>query len=385
MLAMGIVAFGLTVAGVTQQRRGEPVVTMPSSAGFGTWLPAWRPASFRAACPTTSATRAQVWFELRSSGGQVLAIAVALSLALPLLFLVGGPVAAVRQVAIGITIFLPSVLLLGGNAFGIRRKQERIFASAFEATQPSSTARLAGVKILVRTACLLTALIVVGTSLWASLSLVRGWMGEGQAMAMEAAYWELPFSRQQELVGQEAAVGWGWRRAIHGAFQWLTGAQFVALAVVFPLGIAAFVAWRAALEALWARYRRRLTIAGALLLLHLFGLVLVETAGRRGYLPAGVADAVFGATIWLAVAAMAVAAAWLLRSVLAERLLTRRLACVFVAAAVGAVAWVTVRRASDVPLSLVTATHTVLILSPVLLALIAGVLAPWSLSRVRHS
>ena len=78
---------------------------------------------------------------------------------------------------------LPVLLLLGGNAFGIRRKQGRTYASAFEATQPYGTARMAGLKVLVRTACVLAALMVVGVSVWASSSLMGAWgewMPDGQ-------------------------------------------------------------------------------------------------------------------------------------------------------------------------------------------------------------
>ena len=70
-----------------------------------------------------------------------------------------------------------AVLILGGNAFGIRWRQGRVYASAFEATQPYGTARLAGLKVLVRSVCVLAALIAVGVSVWASLSFIA--VGKG--------------------------------------------------------------------------------------------------------------------------------------------------------------------------------------------------------------
>ena len=48
------------------------------------------------------------------------------------------------------------------------RRQGRAYASAFEATQAYGTARLAGLKVLVRSVCVLAALIAVGVSVWAS-------------------------------------------------------------------------------------------------------------------------------------------------------------------------------------------------------------------------
>jgi hypothetical protein len=141
MAGLALVAFGLTVAGVSRQRRGDPPVVMPWIAGLAVYLPAWRAERFWFACPTSSATRAQVWYELRSSGLLVLAIGGVLAIAIPLLFLVtthldvllsafsGRPVHS-RAAAVAVAMFaLPGVLLLGGNAFGIRARQGRRYAN----------------------------------------------------------------------------------------------------------------------------------------------------------------------------------------------------------------------------------------------------------------
>ena len=85
-------------------------------------------------------------------------------------------------------------------------------------------------------------------------------------------------------------------------------------------------------------------------------------------------------------AASVLATVYLFWTVLAERLLTPRQACgaILVSAAFGA-AWVTVLTAAGVPLSAMPARDAVGMLSPALLPLMASVLAPWSLSRVRHT
>ena len=69
----------------------------------------------------------------------------------------------------------------------------------------------------------------------------------------------------------------------------------------------------------------------------------------------------------------------------AEQLLTLRAACgaVLVSAAFG-VAWVTLLRAAGVQLAGMPTTDAAWMLSPTLLPLMASVLAPWSLSRIRH-
>jgi hypothetical protein len=55
-----------------------------------------------------------------------------------------------------------------------------------------------------------------------------------------------------------------------------------------------------------------------------------------------------------------------------------------VSAAFG-VAWVTVLGAAGVPLARMPATDAVWLLTPALLPLMASLLAPWSLSRLRHT
>jgi hypothetical protein len=47
-------------------------------------------------------------------------------------------------------------------------------------------------------------------------------------------------------------------------------------------------------------------------------------------------------------------------------------------------AWVTLLRATGLPLAEIPTVAAVWMLTPVLLPLTASVLAPWSLSRVRH-
>ena len=98
------------------------------------------------------------------------------------------------------------------------------------------------------------------------------------------------------------------------------------------------------------------------------------------------ADALFGATPWIAAAALVLATVYLFWRSLAERLLTLRQACgaLLVSAAFGA-AWVTVLRAAGVQLAGMSTADAVWMLSPALLTLMASVLAPWSLSRIRHT
>jgi hypothetical protein len=266
---------------------------------------------------------------------------------------------------------LPAVLILGGNAFGIRARHGRTFASAFEATQAYGTARMAGLKVLVRSVCLLAALAAVGTSIWTSASLIPFDVLEDNDTFIEKS--RSPVS--------------GWMRAIEGAVGAMSAYELLALAFVTAIAVAVMVASRAALPALRARYPRRVTIAGSLLLLLGLGLVLRAPDGQGGNgLDVLFMDALVGAAPWMTAAAIALAAVCLFWCVLAEQLLTLRqaLLAVLISAAFGA-AWVTVLHAGGVHVSGMPAIDAVWILSPALLPLLASVLAPWSLSRVRHT
>ena len=129
---------------------------------------------------------------------------------------------------------------------------------------------------------------------------------------------------------------------------------------------------------------------GWLLLLHGFVLVPLVLTGYRGVgsvaLWEFLLDALVWMTRWIDTPAIVLAAAYVFWKAFAERLLTLRQAsaAVLVSAAFGA-AWLTMLRAAGVTLGNMPATDAVWMLSPVLLPLMASVLAPLSLNRLRHS
>jgi len=352
--AIGLASFGVAVASVARQRHGDAPAAMPRTVDFP-GFPEDVVNLFRFPCPTSSATRAQLWFEMKSSGLPVLTMGLGLAISIPLVFAITRPIGFAHDYApswAGLCMLF--VLMFGVNAFGIRWRQGRAFASAFEATQPYGTARLAGLKVLVRSVCVLPAMIAVGLSVWASLSFIA--------------------------VGKGAEYLRSWLHVIEDAVQTLTDYQQVALAVVASIGVAVMIALIAAIMALAARYPRPLNIATSLYLLS-WGLVLVllALAGRRGI------GLLFGPTRFIDAPAIVLATVYLSWRVFSERLLTLRSACgaVLVSAAFGA-AWITVLRAAGVQLAGAPTMDAVWMLSPALLPLIASFLAPWSLSRIRH-
>jgi hypothetical protein len=372
---IGLASFGLTVAAVDRQRHGDGRAPIPWS---GVGFPDHLISLFRFPCPTSSATLAQVWFELRSRGLPLLSIGAALAIVNLLLYAVGGPIDALitnefrssvkcsdrgcfygRPLAMLFAMgSVPAVLALGGNAFGMLARQGRAYVSPFEVTQPYGTGRLAVIKVLVRSVCVLTALTVVGLSMWAPGSLIAAGEIFGD-----------PLQHVQ--------------RTLEGAAGALTGYEQLALAVIGGIGVAMMVASRAALAALWTRYPRRLNTVGSLLLLYGGVLVLLTLVGQRWNVPLG---AILRGTSWIAASAILCTTVYLAWRTFVERLLTLYQAWgILLLSAMFAAAWLTLLRAAGVSLNGMPAADAVRLLSPALLPLMFGVLAPWSYSRVRHT
>ena len=236
--------------------------------------------------------------------------------------------------------------------------------SAFEATQAYGTAQLTALKLLVRSACVLAALIAVGVSAWTSLSI----LGDEVFIQM----WNVPLSSQL--------------RGIKGAVAALTGYEQLALVVVTAVGVVVWVAAVAVLGALWTRYSRRANIAASSLLLSGLALALLALAERNGIVSPFVFDALSAAARWIFFGAMVFTTVYVFWSGFAERVLTIRYAsgAVAISAAFGA-AWLTVLHIAGVQLAGMSAMNAISVVSPALLPLMASVLAPWSLSRIRHT
>jgi Na+-transporting NADH:ubiquinone oxidoreductase subunit NqrD len=373
---IGVASFGVTVASVAAQRRGDALADMPVTPGIG--LRAWLTDLVSIPCPTSSATRAQVWFDLKSSGLPVLTIGGALAIVILLMGVVSNPIdaatvpsdfgatvscpetgciwAPARTLTVLLTVIsLLAMLFQGGNAFGIR---------SFEAAQAYGTPQLTALKLLVRSACFLAALIAVGVSTWTSLSL----LGDEIFIAM----WEVPLSSQV--------------RAVNGALAALARYEQLALVVVAAVGVVTWVASFAVLGALRARYLRRVNIAAASLLLSGLALALLAGAERNGIVSPVVVHAIVASARWIILAAIVSATVYVFWSGFAERVLTARYACGALAiSAAFAAAWLTVLQLAGVQLAGMPPADAVWGLLPALLPLTASVLAPWSLSRVRHT
>lgn len=375
---IGLVSFAVTLAGVARQRRGDGWLEVPTGQRNGLWDRLIT--LFRLRCPSSSAARAQLWLDLTSNGLPVLTVGVTLAIVIVLVSAVSGPIDAAINANPDVScpiaecfyvrafppLFAPlalvTVLLLGGNAFGIRRKQGRTSMSAFELTQPHDAAQLATLKLLARSVCVLAAVIALGLSFWISLPLL------GDAVFIQM--WEVPLSSR--LLGVAATLA---------ALAWY---EQLALVVLGAVGVVTWVAAFAVLGALWTRYSRRATIAAASLLLAGLALGLLALGARHGMVAPFLVDAVFATARWIIPGALVFTTVYVFWRGVAERVLTMRYAggALAISVAFGA-AWLTVLHTAGVQLAGLSATNAISAVSPVLLPLTAGVLAPWSLSRIR--
>ena len=355
---IGLASFGLTVAGVARQRRGDAMggqYPRRQRDGFRDRLVNL----FRFPCPTSSATRAQVWFDLKSTGLPLLAIGVALAIVILLLFVVSNPIDAAtfdgfpadmscpRADASGPARLMAALVLdlLAADRRVPRRKCLRHSRGNTDARtsarsrRPRRTAPRSWPpsNCSCRSVCFLAALLAVGVSVWTSLSL----LGDEVFIAM----WSVPLS---SLV-----------RGVTGAVAALTGYEQLALAVVAAVGVAV---WVAAIAVLWSAVdplfprRDHRGIAAAALWFrarrcwrwrHESGIGSQFLFGR----------ALHGSDAGSSVAAMVFTTVYLFWSGFAERVLTLRYASGAVAiSAAFAAAWVTVLRVAGVQLDGMPAT-----------------------------
>ena len=380
---IAVACFAVTVAMVMRQRRGDDLAAI-------TWTPGakWSDrfvSLFRLPCPTSSPGWAHVWLHLKSNGLPVLTIGVALAIVILLVSAVSGPIDAAINANPGVScpigecfylraapplmltpLSLLTVLFLGSNAFGIRRKQGRTYVSAFEATQASSTVQLAMLKLFVQAGCVLAAITAIAVSFWISMPLL------GDAVFIQI--WGVPLSSQRSVITR--------------AFTALAGYEQLAVAFVGAVSVVIVVAAFAVFGALRIRNSRRAIIGSVLLVA--YGLVCVWLAVGVRMDPEAASqwhlDIVYDAMCWIATAAMVITTAYVFWGGFAEHVLTIRYASGAAAVSVAfGVAWLTALHIAGVQRPGMSTMNAVSVLSSALLPLMASGLAPWSLSRIRHT
>ncbi len=358
---LGVASVWLTIAGVARQRCGDSAAFEPRMVMTSGEYPGWLISLFHFRCPTSSAIRAQIWFELRSSGLPALMIGLGVAVLMFLLTVLSIFSEPVRVVAVVAGVLVTPLMLfaVGGNAFGIRNKQAHRYVSAFEMTLPCTTDRLSSIKLLVRTACVLIALAAIGTSLWASSSLIGAW-------------------GQWGVQGQDALPGLlKARQKLAEVFAALPAYAYAVIALLASFAVAQLIAWQAAREALRVRYRRQLIIGNSATFLWGVATIVLALAHAKEIVEVGVVRQYFIVSFWSSGVVIALSAIYILRRGLVERALTARYAfgAVLIAAATFAMAWFASTPAPGI----------VALLWLAMLILMVSLLAPWALSRARHA
>jgi hypothetical protein len=372
----GLACFWLAIAMISRQRQGGlSVPARKPGAGWTHWLID----RVRVACPVSSPMRAQAWFEFKSGGLPLLAVAVMLALMILVLFAISGPVDVVLHDHFHLTcekvheqrcfmlrgmswmfgMFSPLILFgLAGNALGARWGRGRL--GSFDATLACDTARLAALKVVVRWMCVVAALLIVELSVWSAMSL---------------------FGTETFLQVTNVSL-----RAFHGAVARVSG--FRLLAVLFALLMLSglCVAAMSVLGVLWVRYSGRVNRLALVMLLFILMVVALGLASKSGStlaMRAGIAVA--NTAGWVFAGTVIFVTARLLWRGIADRLLNGRYVCgaVLITAAFVA-AWMTILGKQVARLGELPAAATAFLLALLLLPLLASVLTPWAYSRIRH-
>jgi len=347
-------AWAATVKGVEAQRHGDDVAEQGRSTSAAPGRAAQKgmvehfrdavDAVIRIPCPTSSPLAAELWIEVRSRGLPVIAMGLVVALLAPaaLALATKGGLMVLLSFAV-LAVFIP---FLSGvsTSFWNRASSLRAPMSAFEATRPMGTARLAAVQIGVAVAAILGAWALIATAVALSLPLYDG--------AGAAPLW-------RALAGRPAAQ----------------------VAGVVVLGVAAFatvIALLATVRALGAIYGTRLWLGALAVVAYAIGLAFAVATDV-------VSEAAIGAHLWAVAVAIPIGTGYVsVRAVAARVLRAGQLLAIAVAwiALAGVAAFVA--RGMGAAIEALAPAVAALTWSAALLPLSAAVVAPWAYSRMRH-
>jgi hypothetical protein len=341
---------------VERQRRGDDETTLPHSdvdasrarrGDILTWVRNTCVEWVRWRCPVSSPIAAEVWFELQYYGMAVLAIGAVLALCVPMLLSLGNAHRSGIPLAFAASTLLAPLMAGVGASIWNRQRSARVCVSAFVASRPVGTANLVGLQVLITTGCVAAAWILISVSLWASLPLLR-----------DMYHVESPVALAADIVKKYGL------RLVSGAT-----VCFILLATLFALLVT--------VRALVSSYGWRLWSGALGLALYAIGVALAVAQGWIG-------EAVVSAHLWTIAVAIPVGTLFVFRRVVASRILTPGQAIgVSLAWLVFAALCVDMLRLSGM-LELSPAL-TALVLASMAMPLSAAVLAPWSVSLVRHA
>ena len=274
---IGLICFGVTVASVARQRRGDAQTAIPSTPGSG--LRGWLVNLFRFPCPTSSATRAQVWFDLKSNGLPVLTIGVALAMVILLLSAVGNPIDAAFQDEIRANLsctnnecfYARACRVVYAALANIRVGPRRKCLRHSPETRTHVRQRIRGDSAVRRCAAgRPQGTREVGLRPGRNHRDRRKRMDIGALLgdAIFVQIWNVPLSSRLPEINSAIAA--------------LTGYEQLSMVFLAAVGVVIWVAAFAVFGALRTRYSRRVNIAAASLLLFVLAFALVAQAEPKG-------------------------------------------------------------------------------------------------------
>jgi hypothetical protein len=359
MLGLAVVAlYAWITLGVWQQRHGEEELSLSrssvgepreNSADIMVWVRNTCADVFGWRCPVSSGTAAEVWFEMRCYGLPVLVMGALLAACIPLLMKLADKdpkTTGIVLVVIACTFVAPFMAGVGASIWN-RRNSVRARFSPFEAARAIDTGELIGLQVLVTSLCIAGAWLLMATSVWLSLPLLRDIHDYGSPTALAL-----------ELMQTH-------------------GLRAMSAAVIGLCLLATALALMAAARALASAYGWRLWVGALAVLLYVIAMLI---GVAREWIDAAVIDA----HLWALAIAIPVATLLVSLRVLAGGVLTARQAVVVsIIFLVFAVLYLDMLRANDVTDA--SPAVEALALASTLLPLLAAGLAPWSLSRIRHA
>jgi hypothetical protein len=301
---------------------------------------------FRWRCPVGSPTAAEIWFEMQYYGIPVLVIGVLLALCIPALLSWGNTVrSAIPVVLAACTLAAPFLAGVGASIWN-RRNSSSAKLSAFEAARPIGTARLIGLQVLITSACICAAWILMSASFWLSLPLLTDLHEHGSPATRAMGL----FHRYGVRLLSDVIVG------------------FILLATV--------VAFLAALRAFASSYGARAWLVAVGVVLYIVAVIVAVAQGWLG-------GVVIDAHLWALALAIPVATLLALGKALAGgSLRPPQVASAVLAWLLFAALALDLLRSGGVMSA--SAALAALALAATLLPLMAVGIAPWSLSLIRH-
>jgi hypothetical protein len=341
---------------VARQRHGEDELSgadptpSRSSRGRGDILESIRDTCvrvFRWHCPVSSPAAAEIWFELQYYGIPVLVIGAVLALCISALIFWGNTVHSMIPVVLAACTLAAPFLAGVGASIWNRRNSSSAKLSAFEAARSIGTANLIGLRVLVTSACIFVAWILMAVSFWLSLPLLAGLHLSGS-----------PAARVIEIIHRYGA------RLFSGAI-----VAFILLCTLLGL--------LAALRAFASSYGIRMWLGALCVVLYVAGVTAAFAQGRIG----GVA---LDAHLWALAVAILVGTFLALAKALGAGVLTlRQLAAGVLPWLLFATLYLDLLRTSGV--LDVTPAIAALAFASTLFPLMAIAIAPWALSLIRHA